>query len=116
MSNLRSTIDRIAAKFTADVLAALRGASLSDLSMPKGSSASPAPRREPGPRGWSTGGHDMARLVKALRASKDGMRSEDLQKTLGLPKPAVLRAANRAIEMGSARKTGIKRGTRYFAA
>jgi len=33
-----------------------------------------------------------------------------------LPKPAVFRAVNRALANGAIRKTGVKRGTRYFAA
>jgi hypothetical protein len=57
----------------------------------------------------------MSRVVKALRKAKDGLRSEQLQKELGLPKPAVVRAVNRALASGAIRKTGQRRGTRYFA-
>ena len=113
-THVRSTIDRLATRFTTDLLALVAAASVEELVDFGGTPDSAARPRIAG-GGWASGGHDLSRVVKALRSTPGGMRSEELQKTLHLSKSAVVAAVNRALASGTIRKTGARRGTRYFA-
>jgi hypothetical protein len=139
MSQLRRAISDLAEQFAASVLKALHGASLQDLVGLSG--GGDAPRRGPGrPRKTETaaaapsgatrlrrvkkGGRRSAKdlqgtidaIVATLGKSKEGMRSEQIQKALGLTKKDVTRPLQLALSKKSIKKKGQKRATTYFAA
>lgn len=135
MSQLRRTIADLAEAFASSVLKALHGASLNDLASLSGGSG--APRRGPGrPRKEESaaagpklrrvkkGGRRSAKdlqgtidaIVSVLGKSKEGMRSEQIQKALSLSKKDVTRPLQIALAKKSIRKKGQKRATTYFAA
>jgi hypothetical protein len=145
MSQLRSTIERLASQFAVSVLAALRSASLDELadvvSIRSGSSASSAaPARRgrppraaaaapassaaaPAKRGRRRLGRrtqkDITRMVEAivgaLAKSSSGMRSEQLRAALGVQSKELPRPLAEALSSGRVTKTGQKRATTYFA-
>jgi len=137
MSALRSTIARLAEEFASKVLAALGGASLSDLSAFSGS-ASPPPRRSQSrasravpsdakraPRlarartGARRTAADFERITSAvvdlLQKHPDGLRAEQIQKDLGLSRKDLPRPMAHALAANLIRKKGHKRATKYFA-
>ena len=50
-----------------------------------------------------------------LKETKGGMRSEELQKALGLDKKTITRPLTMALAEKMIRKSGQKRSTTYFA-
>ncbi len=134
MSELRRAIAVLAEQFAISVLDALKSASLSELTDVASSTsrrgrvgrqrpATTAPTRTGLPRtrkGARRTKADQQKIVDAvlalLRQAKDGLRSEDIQKALGIGKrdltlPMQLGLSNRSIK-----KKGIKRATRYLVA
>ena len=136
MSNLRSTIETLASSFAADVLAALRGASLEELvSVTSGGrthavksaghevgngkrAAAPAPRGRGGRR-VRRSKNDLAgmitKIVAALAKSEAGLRSEQLRDALGVQAKELPRPLKEALSSGAITKMGERRGTVYFA-
>lgn len=140
MPNLRTTLDTLAASFAANVLAAIRGASLQELLVESGG----APRRGPGrPRGGGTtagnpgpraaalkkgkGGRlarrspaDIARALDAVvilvRKSAKGLRSEEIRKALKLDVREVPRVLKEGLAKKKLKSRGQKRATTYTAA
>jgi hypothetical protein len=140
MLNLRTTLDTLAASFAANVLAAIRGASLQELL----AESSGVPRRGPGrPRGGGTtagnpgprvsvarkskGGRlarrspaEIARTLEAivvlLRKNKEGLRSEQIRKALRLDVREVPRVLREGLAKKKLKAKGQKRSTTYFAA
>lgn len=55
----------------------------------------------------------LDRIVPNL--GKEGARAEDLRALLGVDKPAITEAITYGLENGVLKKTGEKRGTKYFA-
>lgn len=53
-------------------------------------------------------------IVGAVEKHPEGLRSEDLQRKLGLRKQDLARPIQIALDQKVLRKTGIKRATRYF--
>ncbi len=138
MSNLRATINALASEFADGVLRALQHASLSDLTA---LGAGAAPARRPGrpaaseaAKASKRGGRLPTARAGARRNAKDfetlaaaivsvvgesggkGLRSEQIQKALGLAKKDVVRPIQIALENKQLRKKGQRRGTTYFAA
>jgi hypothetical protein len=141
---LRNRITVLAEEFSAGVLAAIRAASLEEiLSESSGSPARRAPalssassangtsdaepaRRGPGrPRGRKGGrlarrspeqiAQVIESVVGALKKSKSGMRSEQLQKVLGLDKKEITGPLAEALTAKKISKKGERRATTYFA-
>jgi hypothetical protein len=135
--SLKTTIQALAEEFAQNVIAALRGVSLADLTdlggpAPGASAgtrrASPPPRRATAlasgsrvPRARKGARRDAASMQKivdvivgAVETHPEGLRSEDLQRELGLRKKDLARPIQIALEQKALRKTGIKRATRYF--
>src|SRR5690242_1148026 len=104
---LRHTIQTLAEEFSLGILAAIRSASLEDLLAESGSSAGKkaalraavakaAPAATNGKAAVARGaggrrsaeeiGETIEAIVNALKSNKSGMRSEELQKSLGLSK------------------------------
>ena len=133
--SLKSTIDQLATGFAQAVLAAIRQASLEDILAESGrgstrSSAAPkassAPAAAPAAARKRRGGRLARRspeqiaavvdsIVSALQKASSGLRSEQLQKTLGLDKKEITGPLNEALAAKKIRKTGQKRSTTYFA-
>jgi len=140
--SLKSTIEQLATGFAAEVLAAIRLASLEDILAESGRSgsssrAAAAPRSSGSSSSSSSNsapaaarkrrGGRLARrspeqiaavvdsIVSALQKASSGLRSEQLQKTLGLDKKEITGPLNEALAAKKIRKTGQKRSTTYFA-
>ena len=144
MSNLRNTIESLASQFATSVLAALRSASIDELTDVAGRGA--AVRRGPGrPRSESSdtasaapskrggagaprgrGGrlgrrtqNDISRMVESivdvLAKSGGGLRSEQIRSALGVEAKELPRPLAEALSSGRVTKTGQKRATTYFA-
>lgn len=142
MSNLRNTIESLASQFATSVLAALRSASIDELTDVAGRGA--PVRRGPGrPRSESSestsgagaakrgggrgrGGrlgrrtqNDISRMVESivdvLAKSAGGLRSEQIRAALGVEAKELPRPLAEALSSGRVTKTGQKRATTYFA-
>src|ERR1700733_2246545 len=112
MSSLKNKIQALAETFTSGIIAAIRAASVEEL-LGGGSSApakrAPAPARTGGLVPWpaKTGKrgrrsasdlqHVVGLIVAKLGEHKDGLRSEQLQKALGLSKKDVTRPLTQAL-------------------
>lgn len=138
MSNLRTTISALAAQFTDGVLRALHNASLSELTGLDAAKAAPARRERvaaaPAESASKRGGRlptarpgarrtakDFEKLAAAIvsvvgEAGAKGLRSEQIQKALGLAKKDVVRPIQIALDNKQLKKKGQRRGTTYFAA
>lgn len=142
VSSLRTSLEGLAAKFAQDVLAAIRGASLQELlhdgagggrgpGRPARPRAVPAARQPAPPRpaaARARGGRlarrsasdidrTLALVVTALRATRGkGLRSEQIQKALGLDKRELPRVLRTGIAKKALKSKGQKRATVYFAA
>jgi hypothetical protein len=141
MSNLRNTIESLASQFATSVLAALRSASIDELTDVAGrgavvrrgpgrpradsseSGAAAAPRRGGGRgRGGRLGRrtqNDITRMVESivdvLAKSASGLRSEQIREALGVEAKELPRPLAEALSSGRVTKTGQKRATTYFA-
>lgn len=143
-SQLQNAIHSLAATFAQNILAAVREASFGELvslheapatetrrakvtTVAAAPTAAPQRAAAPAParRGPKKGGRTrrspeqlkgtIARIVAALKGKRDGLRSEDLQKQLGLTKQELFGPLTAALEEKSLVKTGNRRGTTYFA-
>jgi hypothetical protein len=136
MSNLRSHLQDLAHTFAEEVLAAIRRANLEELV--SDSPRSTRGRRSPGrPRmahaGVATAAPKRARagrlarrslddivktlaqVVSLVKAKKEGLSSEQIQKSLRLDKRELPRVLSTGLAKKNLRKKGQKRATRYFA-
>jgi hypothetical protein len=134
MPTLRTTLDALASSFAANVLAAIRGASLQELLAESGGAA----RRGPGrPRGGGdvtgirppkkgTSGRlarrspaEIARALDAVvilvRKNKQGLRSEEIRKALDLDVREVPRVLKEGLAKKKLKSRGQKRATTYTA-
>jgi hypothetical protein len=142
MPDLRSELSAIASRFADDVLAAIRSASLDDLlaedaagprrgRRPRAAAATPAPHVSTAPttRKPKIVGGKLARrsaadiekalglVVAALKATKSsGMRSEEIQKVVGLDKRELPRVLRMGLAKKALRSKGEKRARKYFPA
>ena len=140
MSNLRNTIESLASQFATSVLAALRSASIDELTDVAGrggavrrgpgrprsesseSAAGPAKRAGGRGRGGRLGRrtqNDISRMVESivdvLAKSAGGLRSEQIRAALGVEAKELPRPLAEALSSGRVTKTGQKRATTYFA-
>jgi hypothetical protein len=136
MTTLKNKIHSLADTFANEILAAIRGASLEEIldggsgggarrGRPAGgggAAAASAPATGKGRRGgrrMRRSSADIApvidRIVSKLKEHKAGLRSEQLQKVLGIPKREIVRPINEALAAKKITKKGEKRSTTYFA-
>jgi len=118
MSDLRRTISQLAADFAANVLKALHGASLSDLSSlsaPGGNTARPRPTKKRGRPSSSVAKVSVDAIVETLKKNPTGLRNEQLQKALGASNDALSQPLKSALDSKVVKKRGQRRGTTYFA-
>jgi len=113
---LQARLRELATKFADEVLALLRGMSLSEI-LEGGGAARPAPaarakRSSAAPRG---GALSVEAIVAALRSHPNGLRAELLRREVGAKKSLFNYYARKAVSEGKVRKTGKKRSTTYFA-
>jgi hypothetical protein len=153
MPTLKAQISTLAASFAADVLSAIRSASLEEILSGGGASGGgggggagrggrPAGRGRPAqkaagpasagaaaahvPAKKGKGGRlarrspaDIEKVIGlitgALGKHKEGLRSEQLQKTLGISKKEITGPLTQALAAKEITKKGQKRSTTYFA-
>jgi hypothetical protein len=141
MSTLRQTLNGLAASFAAEVLDAIRGASLEDLIAQRSGNAKRIAGRAPQTNGSSAraastasapraprgrGGRlarrssgDIAqviqRIVGIVQQSPKGLRAEQIRQRLGLEAKELPRPLKEALDAGKLTKSGEKRATTYFA-
>jgi hypothetical protein len=128
VSSLRHHLHDLAERFASDVLAAIRGASIEDLvAETGGAKGTPGPARGMRPGARTDGGRLARRtaedidstlglVVAALRATPEGMRSEEIRDFLKIDKRALPRVLARGLQTKKLRSKGQRRGTTYFAA
>lgn len=143
MPNLRTSLDTLAASFASSVLAAIRGASLQELlaesggtrrgpGRPKGNGLRALggggmpdplhvnPKKGKGGRLARRSPADIARALEAivvlLRKNKEGLRSEQIRKTLRLDVREVPRVLKEGLAKKKLKSRGQKRATTYTAA
>lgn len=134
MSDLQSTLEKLAQQFAKDVLMALRGSSLDELARLGSAGPARAPkvaatsRREPSGTAKrartgrlarrSAGDIDkvVERIVALLADASTGLGAEALRAKLGVSSKELPRPLQQALESGRIRKEGERRATRYFAA
>jgi hypothetical protein len=139
-NNLQSSIQKLASDFAEGVLAAIRNASLEEIIGANGASpahrgaparrapaakaaAAPSPAAKRGSKATRALGRrspqelesTIGKIVAALKGKKDGLRSEQLQKQLGLAKNEIVRPIQKALDDKKIMKMGQKRSTTYFA-
>jgi|SRR5579859_1184260 len=140
MSTLRDHLSDLARHFATEVLEAIRSASLDELL----AESSGAPRQGPGRPRSSTkttpaaprasapvrkakGGRlarrsaadidkVLVQVVGAVKASKKGLRAEEIKKKLGLQSKELPRILKQGLSTKKLRSKGQKRATTYFAA
>jgi Fic family protein len=138
MPTLQQQIATLANSFTQEVLAALRGVSMAELSefsptttargrgRPAKKAASvkdaskPAARKEKAGRLARRSPKQLAntveKIVSLLKGKKAGLRSEEIQGALGLSRKEMPRPIQAALAKKLIRRKGQKRGTTYFTA
>lgn len=138
MPSLHQTIAALANSFAQDVLGALRGfsmAELSEFSSSVGPSRSrsgravkksaPAASSKPARRGNSARlarrsskqiAGTAAKITALLQGKKAGLRAEEIQRALGLTRKEIPRPIQEALAKKLIRRTGQRRATTYFAA
>ena len=127
-NSLRLTLTQLAASFADDVLKSIRGLSLEELlAATKGTSggrggreraeapANGGARGRLGRRSASDIAGTVDEIVALLKTHKGGLRSEQIQKQLGLDKRAMARPISAALAAKKIAKKGEKRATTYFA-
>ena len=121
-SQVESALTTLAAKFALDILEALRGIPLEQLAHARNHMQSPplsrrASLRTPqNTRSSSKGDPTIAQLVSLLERQPGGLRAEVLRAKLGIDRGAMQRVTADALRAKTIRKSGARRGTRYFAA
>jgi hypothetical protein len=134
MPSLHQTIAALASSFTQEVLVALRGVSMAELSeftstsapsrgrVKKSASAKSAPatpaRKAKAGRLARRSSKQIAslagKLVAVLKGKKAGLGSEAIQKALGLTRKEMPRPIQEALAKKLIRRTGQRRATKYF--
>jgi hypothetical protein len=141
MSNLKSTIETLAANFALSIISALRSASIDELAQHVGGGSSAPARRGPGrprltekksaPAASAGGGGgrkrrrgrrssgDIGKMVKdivaLLQKTPSGLRSEQIRSALNAQAKELPRPLADGLADGRITKTGQKRATTYFA-
>jgi len=126
MSDLKATLEKLAADFAQAAVAAIQGASLDDIagiasSNPRAASA-PHGRRAARPtrrgrlhrRSAVDIGKVMDAIVALLGKHKGGLRAEEIRAKLGVSKKELPRPIAEGLSAGKLKKRGEKRATTYF--
>ena len=132
MSTLHTALQELASSFAAQVMDAIRGASLEELVQessagPRRGLAGPtaknprvsAARHASGRlarRSPEEIGKAVAKVVLLVKTHKDGMRAEDIRKTLGLQPKEMPRILKEGLTKKKLKAKGQKRATTYFVA
>lgn len=128
-TSLRNAITQLASNFAAEVLKAIRAASLDELSAvggrpstrvgAKGAGAAGSARRGAGGRRRRRSADDIAKtaaqIVTLLKANPSGLRAEQIRSKLGLAAEDLPRPIAEALADRSISKTGQRRATTYYA-
>lgn len=121
---LNKTLETIAAKFAQDIIQALRGASIDDLTSVTGGRsierATLAKRATKGAVGGRLGRRSasdiqrtLGQIVTLLGSSPEGLRAEQIKEALGLDKREMPRPIAEGLNSGVLAKSGQKRATVY---
>lgn len=133
MSDLKKTIEDLAADFAVSIIGALRTASIDELTALGGTGGRaarpvgrpPAAAPELGGRRRGRGGRlgrrsasDIGRMVEDIVAllgkNPEGLRAEQIRDALGVQAKELPRPLADALTEGRIKKTGQKRATTYF--
>jgi hypothetical protein len=130
MSSLKTSLESLAATFAADVVRAIQGTSLKELSSEVGGASKrgrPA-AVSPSPKGVkpSTGGRLQRRsaadigealdkIVTLLKGHKQGLRAEQIRQGLHMQAKEMPRVLSEGLVKRKLKKKGQKRATTYFA-
>ncbi len=109
---LKNALESLAAEFTDRVLAAIREASLSDLTEPSRSSTIPIRRRD---GSVVHVGRDVLALT-GLLSTTPGLRAEQIRKHLRWDKKTATKAISKALDEKRIAKKGERRATKYYLA
>jgi|SRR5450432_4243620 len=138
MSTLKSSLQSLAATFAAEVVRAIRGASLQEIlgevagtrarhSAPAASAAEPAARAPRSPaaavgrrgrlkrRSADDIASTLGRIVTLLKTKPAGLRAEQIRKELDMLAKELPRPLAEGLAAKALRKKGQKRATVYFA-
>jgi hypothetical protein len=130
MSNLKSTIEDLAAEFAMSIISAMRGASIDELTgvtgLGRGGRGGRVAvvngvgrKRGAGGRlGRRSAGdiaHMVDRIVSVLESHPEGLRAEQIREALGCQAKELPRPLADGLTEGRLTKTGQKRATTYFA-
>lgn len=134
MSNLKTTLEALANDFARTVIAALRTASIDEITgLSTGLTTAsarrvgrPAGAAESGTSGRKRGGRlgrrstdEIGRMVdeivNLLKKTPEGLRAEQIREALGVQAKELPRPLADALTAGRVRKAGQKRATTYFA-
>jgi hypothetical protein len=124
MSTLKATIEALAAEFAANVIAAMKSASLEEImshaTHARGGSVAPR-EKQSGKRGArlprrSPEAIEKVRdqIVQLLAKHPKGLRSEEIQSKLGITSKEIPRPLSEALSARLIAKKGAKRSTTYF--
>lgn len=113
--SFQKTITTLAEEFATAILTELRKASIAEVADAARGPSTPTPRApRQGRSVTTTAASAVEAILHELRGSRGGLGSRELQVALGMTKQQLARPIRQALAAGSIRKTGIKRGTRYF--
>lgn len=124
MTTLQSKLETIAVSFAAEILNAVRSASLDELvggggRLSTGSTGKTAARTTPTGRLRRRSEADLAAVTVAvinlLKKSPSGLRAEQIRTALGVESKELPKPLAAALESGQVKKKGNKRATTYFA-
>jgi len=128
-TSLRSQLNDLASSFADGVLAAIRAASLEELTAESGARGGRAPRGGGGgqPDPLRKGGRlarrsqeqidaALGKVVALVKSKKDGLRSEEIRAALKLDRREVPRVLKEGLRTKKLRAKGQKRATVYRAA
>lgn len=131
MTTLNRTIESLASNFAAEIIRAIRGASLQEI---LGAGTAPSPkikiahrvaRKGEAPQRRGKGGRlarrtqeqigeQLAKVVALLKKNPDGMRSEEIRDALKLDRREMPRILAEGVASKAFKKKGAKRATVYF--
>ena len=120
MASLQKTLADLHARHAREILEALAKASVRELQDAVASLRSPqrASKRDAGSKTSARTGHALEKLaadVVGHLKEHGALRSEDLRKALGVPRPDLTKALTLALRWKVIAKTGEKRATVYKA-
>jgi hypothetical protein len=128
MSTLQTRLATLASKFADEVLVAIQASSLEEILVdrggrrgpgrPRAAGAAPARARRAGRlkrRSAEDIQKQLANVVAALKATKKGMRAEEIKARLKLDRREIPRVLAEGLKKKAITRKGQKRATTYFA-